>query len=320
MTEENYEEIWKDAEECYEELKKEEAKEEIIDNKECKHINIFLDIKTNDNICEDCGIVVSIGDNISQDWSCYKDDTGNYSKSTQRGDSYGFDSNPYSIPCTMIRGGDYANPRSLAYRLQIQLCFNHKQKTCWEINKKYEHICGLLNHTKVIPDTANNLWYECLKSGKLTRASVRNGLIAICYYYACLENKIVTNREKISKAFECKNLNKGEKVFCSIIENVPRFRHLTRKSIDLCENNSFIYFCNKLGLEFKIAIQCNDFFLKNKDELKIVTPKSATGGVLTHIVKNVLKLKVPTKTKISTTVGVCTPTLNKVLLIIEKIN
>jgi hypothetical protein len=56
---------------------------------------------------------------------------------------------------------------------------------------------------------------------------------------------------------------------------------------------------------------------KYEIELQAVTPKSATGGILAYFVKFVLKQKVPTKTVISATVDVCTPTINKVINIIR---
>ena len=50
--------------------------------------------------------------------------------------------------------------------------------------------------------------------------------------------------------------------------------------------------------------------------LQAVTPKSAVGGIIAYVVKFKLNLKTPTKTVISATVDVCTPTLNKVIQLI----
>ena len=62
---------------------------------------------------------------------------------------------------------------------------------------------------------------------------------------------------------------------------------------------------------------CNEVYEKNKDKLDSVTPKSSTAGILLYVIKYKLKLKSPNKNKISETVNVCIPTINKVVNIIE---
>ena len=163
------------------------------------------------------------------------------------------------------------------------------------------------------------LWYHCMESGKLTRASVRQGLIASCLYYSCIFNSCPISREEISNAFRCtsKNLAKGEKVFCQIIEEVDKYKHLIYTKVDIQENDSFVKYCSRLGVPFKVSNVCNEIYDKYKIELQAVTPKSAIGGILTFVIKNKMKLKSPTKSEISKVVNVCTPTINKVLEILK---
>ena len=121
-------------------------------------------------------------------------------------------------------------------------------------------------------------------------------------------------RQEIIKAFHCdtKTLSKGEKVLFEIL-NIDNSTYVNIQSED---SNSFIRYCSLLKLEFKVANICNELYKKHKIELQAVTPKSAVGGIIAYVVKFNLKLKIPTKTVISATVDVCTPTLNKVIQLI----
>lgn len=325
ISQDELDDIWNDANKLFDEMETDrEIQPEIeyddliskINPINCEHTYISIDTRTHEKVCEACGVIVENSEPVQQEWNNYKDDCGNYSKNTQRGDTWVSD-NPYEIQCTMFRFGQFGNKRSLLFKLQQQICFNHKQKNIWQVRKLYEHVAGLMNLRPGIVSTANLLWCACVDANILTRAEVRTGLIAICFYYACLENNIVMERSNISKYFECKNLSKGEKVFCSIVENIPSFRNITQKKIDPKENSSFIYYCNKLDLEFKVAIQCEDEFERVKHKLKGVTPKSAIAGVISFIVKDKLKFKHPSKKEIGEVVNVCIPTLNKVIGIIK---
>lgn len=319
--------IWNDANEMYDELdsikdKKFESNSdfEYIDKEtkvdKCNHKYFSLDAKTLESVCDLCGAVIESGEMISQEWNTYKDETGNYSKNCQRGDVYVSD-NPYDISCSMFRFGEFANKNSLLFKLQQQICFNHKQKNIWQVKRLYEHIAGILFLNQNIVSTANTLWCICVDANILTRAEVRTGLIAMCFYYACVENNIVMERSNISKYFDCKNLSKGERVFCSIIENNPSFRNITQRKVNPNENSSFIYYCNRLKIEYKIAVQCEDLFNKLQTKLKSVTPKSAIAGIITYVVKEKHSLKHPSKKEIGEVVNVCIPTLNKVIAMIK---
>lgn len=295
--------IWKVAEEQLSEYNKETGNSN--DIQECKH-EFF------DNTCKYCGFQ----DFLCQtaEWNNYKDQsTGEFSKNTQRADLY-IDDNPYSSIGTIIP----FNNSSLIGRLQIQQTFNHKQKTYWQIGITIERIGTLLNLNKDIINCAKTYWHTYMKSGKLTRASVRQGLIAACVFHSCVSNNIPIQRDEILKAFDCstKTLSKGEKVLYEILNTN---NNIIITGVEIENSNSFIRYCNQLGLEFIVSTTCNDLYLKHKVELQAVTPKSAIGGILSYTVKNILKQKHPSKATISATVDICTPTLNKVISLIEKL-
>lgn len=308
MTDYTVEDLWKIADEAFEETQINEVNEDkcqIVNHCNCIHTYI-------NNICTKCGFENYISNNA--EWNNYRDQsTGEFSKNTQRADVY-TDENPYATSGTIL---PFSN-RSLIGRLQIQQTFSHKQKTFWQTGNLIEQTATLLNLNKEIIDCAKHYWHVYMESGKLTRASVRQGLIAACLFHSCISNKVPIERDEILRAFECttKTLSKGEKVLYEIL-NINNNNPITGIIIE--DSNSFIRYCNQLGLKYSVSNICNEYYIKYKVELQAVTPKSAIGGILAFVVKNILKQKNPTKTIISATVDICTPTLNKVLLLIENL-
>ena len=303
--ESSYDDIWNDMEQCQLENDLHNKKSEESEYK-CEH---KLDI---DGICELCGVVFT--DNIykGSEWNNYRDESGGFASNTQRGDVYN-DGNPYST------GGSVSfNSNTFIGKLQLQMTFSHKQKTYWLIGKELEHYATILNISKSIIECAKDYWHKYMESGKLTRASVRKGLIASCLYHACISNDFPITREQIIQAFNCstKTLSKGEKVLFEIIKSdksIYKYNNLNS------EENSFVKYCNILQLPYSLNNICNLMYNKYKINLQAVTPKSAVGGIIAYLVKYHLKLKKPTKTIISSTVDVCTPTINKVILLLENL-
>jgi transcription initiation factor TFIIIB Brf1 subunit/transcription initiation factor TFIIB len=279
----------------------------------CYHHNKFSDNQSGTDVCTDCGEVFYNSFN-SCEWNNYKNDDGSFQQSNQRADIYTSD-NPYDT------GGSIPgfNKNSFMMRLHYQQTFSHKQKTFWKISEKFQQYCTLLYISSAALKDAKNMWHICMESGKLTRASIRNGLIASCLYYSCVFNQMPVDRQKIIDFTEGtqKGFLKGEKIFMELMENTM-YDNLGKQRIDIKENDSFVKYCNILELPFKVSTICNDIYIENIDKLDSVTPKSATAGILFHVVKHVLKLNKPSKTKIANETTVCIPTINKVLSILEK--
>lgn len=305
----DYSELWKIADLAFEELKIEEEKDKPKKNlkkkDDCEHDLNY------DGVCNKCGACIEyINISTEGEWNNYKDESGGFSKNMQRCDTFK-DTNPYSKGGTVMNG----NKNSLMAKLQIQQTFSHKQKTYWLIGLEIEQAASTLKiNSKDTIETAKGFWHKYMDSGKLTRASVRKGLIAACLFYSCTVTNIPIERQEIIKAFNCdtKTLSKGEKVLFEILEG----NNLTYINVQSEESNSFIRYCSILKLNFNISTICNDLYIKYKIPLQAVTPKSSVGGIIAYVIKYKLKLKTPTKTVISATVDVCTPTLNKVIQLI----
>ena len=305
-SEDQYSHLWEIANIAFDELKREE--EELKQKKTkkntncCKHLNICEDV------CNDCGVcMTNTYISTEAEWNNYKDESGGFSKNTQRCDVYK-DNNPYSVNSTC----NPFNTNTLMGKLQLQQTFTHKQKTYWLVGLELERACGILNITnKDTLEKAKMFWYKYMESGKLTRASVRKGLIAACLFYSCVRNNTPIERQEIIKVFNCdtRTLSKGEKVLFEILNDINN----TYINVQSDDSNSFIRYCSTLKLPFNVTNLCNDLYNKYSVELQAVTPKSAVGGIIAYVIKYKLNQKIPTKTVISATVDVCTPTLNKVI-------
>lgn len=288
----------------------ENDKKELVSYNGCKHKNYHLN-EEGFMVCEDCGIVIGNSITNEAEWNNYKDESGNYQKNTQRADVW-VDDNPYSqgISSTTIPW----HPKSFIARLHMQQTFTHKQKTYWLISQLIDNISSILNIPSNVANDAKRYWYKYMESGKLTRASVRKGLICACLIQACHVNKLPIARDAILTLSHCssKSLSKGEKILFEILDEKNQIY------INVLDDDSqyFIKYCNLLSLPFSVNDICNKIYNKYKISLQAVSPKSAVGGVIAYVIKYKLKLKNPTKTIISATVDVCTPTLNKVINLI----
>lgn len=283
----------------------------------CRHLNIQYDQKEGVEVCLDCAEIVNNRVCESCEWNNYKSEDGTFSANSQRADLYVSD-NPYDI------GGSIPGFRrnSFMMRMHLQQTFSHKQKTFWKISEKFQHYISIIGiHQSVLP-IAKDMWHTCMESGKLTRASVRNGLISACLYYACIHNNLPIDRQKLIENTEGnqKGFLKGEKIYIEIMETHKIYNYLGKQQIDIKENDTFVKFCNILELPFKTVHMCNEIYTEYLDKLDSVTPKSITAGVLFFVVKHKLKLKQPSKPKISQVVNVCIPTINKVVSILETIS
>jgi len=307
--------IWKDVEKIFsEDLYEYKYKCENETSGLCKHNKKFMDDKEKSEICQDCGVVFNTSIFESNEWNSYKNDDGTYQGSVQRADTHVSD-NPYDIAGT-IPG---INKNSLMMRIHYQQTFSHKQRTFWMISERLHNYCINMGINLAVLPTAKKMWHICMESGKLTRASVRNGLISACLYYSCVFNNTPVDRKQIIDITDGnqKGFLKGEKIFMEIMDNNKTYGHLGKEKIDIKENDTFIKFCGQLGLPYITYNLCNEVYTANIEKLESVAPKSITAGILFYVVKFKLGLKQPSKSRISQIVNVCIPTINKVINILE---
>jgi transcription initiation factor TFIIIB Brf1 subunit/transcription initiation factor TFIIB len=204
------------------------------------------------------------------------------------------------------------------YKLAIRSSYSSKQRAFNEGKYSFEHIQTMLQLSNTVFDTSKLFWGIILKTDILKRGGNRRGMKACCVFYSCIVEKQQRSREEIANAFSITGTNdftKGEKIFREIFEKNKDYAWILYKNSE--NEQMYSRYISHFGLPFKtnnimktIKTHCKDHFLG-------VAAKSEIAGILYYTVKDVMNIKKPNKTDISKHIGVCNPTLTKVLDIIK---
>ena len=133
-----------------------------------------------------------------------------------------------------------------------------------------------------------------------------------------MSEKQPRNREDISLAFDIDgsaDFTKGEKIFREIFEKDTTYSWILYKDSD----NECMYsrYVAQLGLPFKLTKIMNIIKEQTREQLIGIAAKSEIAGILYFTCKEVYNLKHPNKSEIAKCIGICNPTLNKVVEILK---
>lgn len=293
--------------------------------KNCKTCNTnheeFI-VTCGDIVCPGCGLVKEAGI-ISDDpeWNNYVED-GVMNSSGMRCGTVLDPTNPYDTGSTFIpkymwswhldENGvkRYTNLSKIA----IRASYSSKQRAFDEGKYSFEKIQGYLNLSDNVFNTAKLFWGIILKTDILKRGGNRRGMKACCVFYACMSEKQQRNRDDIANAFDIDgsaDFTKGEKIFREIFEKNDRYSWVLYRN---SENESMYQrYVNQLGLPFRVTKLMILIKEHTKDHLLGIAAKSEIAGLLYFSVKEVNNLKHPNKSEIAKCIGICNPTLNKVI-------
>ena len=305
-------------------LNTQQSENEIQKCKNCK--NEVLYTMNGDVTCTLCGSILECGV-ISQEaeWNNYSEE-GVMNKSNIRCGNVLDYTNPYDT------AGDFI-PRFMwswhfddqgvkrytnLSKIAIRCSYSSKQRAFDEAKYSFEKIQNHLNLSDSVFNTCKLFWGIVLKTDILKRGGNRRGVKACCVFYACLSEKQQRNREEIATAFDIlstTDFTKGEKIFREIFEKNADFSWILFKG---SENESmYSRYINQLSLPWtinKLMLIVKDH---TKDHLLGIAAKSEVAGILFYIIKDHLNLKHPNKSEIAKCVGICNPTLNKVIEILR---
>jgi len=305
-----------------------EKKDSQIDKncKNCKSSDFITDYSVGDVICTKCGVVQeSHIFNDEAEWNNYSED-GVLGKSMARcGPALDY-TNPYEntnlfVPknlWSIYYDSEGVKRYSNLSRLQMRMSYTSKQRAFNEGKYSFEHIRGILNLTETVFNTAKLYWGIILKTDILKRGANRTGMKACCVFYACLSEKQQRTREEIAKAFGfigSNDFTKGEKIFREIFEKNGDYSWILYKNSE----NELMY--ARYVKELKLPYQMNNLMNRIKEHCKDhflgIAAKSEIAGLLCYSCKELLGYKHPNKSEIATIIGICNPTLNKVIEIIK---
>jgi transcription initiation factor TFIIIB Brf1 subunit/transcription initiation factor TFIIB len=328
MEEQEFEEIWSDY---YSHV--EEIKGTILIKKNemnCKNCNSDRDqfivvAKDGDIVCKNCGYVQEmciISD--TPEWNNCKDENSGKSSGTRCGNVLD-STNPYDTGNTFIpkfhwswhlENGvkRYTNLSKIA----IRASYSSKQRAFDEGKYSFEKIQEKLSLSDTIFNTAKLFWGIILKTDILKRGGNRRGMKACCVFYACVSEKNQRNREDIALAFDIdgsSDFTKGEKIFREIFEKNEQFSWiLFKNSENECMYSRYI---SQLGLPHRYQSTMVLIKTHTRDHLLGIAAKSEIAGILYFTCKEVFNLKHPNKSEIAKSIGICNPTLNKVIEILN---
>ena len=300
-----------------------------IDTKNCKHCNTnFNEFTTNsgDIICTGCGTIQEeriISDEA--EWNNYVDE-GVMNSSGMRCGNVLDPTNPYDtasdyIPKYMwswhLDENGVKRYTNLA-KLAIRASYTSKQRAFDEGKYSFEKIQNRLNLSDPVFNAAKLYWGILLKSDILKRGGNRRGMKACCVFYACMSEKQQRNREDIAEAFDIdgsSDFTKGEKIFREIFEKESKYSWVIYKN---AENESMYQrYVHQLNLPYCIVKTMIKIKEHTREHLLGIAAKSEIAGILFYACKEINGLKHPNKFEIADCIGICNPTLNKVIEILR---
>lgn len=290
--------------------------------KECKSSEIFADRSSGDYVCCDCGLVQGhiLDENTGTN---YTDDFG-VSNNTSHHHCSIDSTNPYddgSIPLypkgyiQEFTGKDGNRIKFDMSRMNVRY-IPHKQKAFYHVSELLKGACERLSTTFCL-ENAKALWAVIAKSGIVKRGANRKGLIGNCLLYATHWRNYPRSQDEVASALFIKStdITKGFKYFRELMLPSELAHVLDTMNT---HQSRFSKFIRLLGIPYQYNIICERTYEKYSDYLTVVAPNSAIAGIIYWVVKN-NKIKNVTKQDIKIHVGVCIPTLNKVMSMLDKL-
>ena len=290
----------------------------------CKTNNDLV-VSNGDLLCKKCGIIKE-SRILSDDpeWNNYKEE-GNGKVSVTRCGNVLDPTNPYDTGNTFIpkymwswhfdENGvkRYTNLSKIA----IRASYTSKQRAFDEGKYSFEKIQEILKLSDSVFNTAKLFWGIILKTDILKRGGNRRGMKACCVFYAAISEKQQRNRDDISDAFDIDgstDFTKGEKIFREIFEKDKDFSWVLFKSFE--NENMYSRYVSQLNLPHKYIKTMILIKEHTHEHLLGIAAKSEIAGLIFYVCKEINGLKHPNKSEIAKCIGICNPTLNKVIEII----
>ena len=299
--------------------------------KSCKHCGAdenesILDQASGQVVCTECGFVIeSSYIDPGAEWNNYVDDMGGRTSGERCGgvldptnpfDSIGSIMAPNIFTKITLPDGKVITKN--LKNTYIRTHYTSKQRAFNEGKYAFDNIVHANRLPENVLTNAKMFWGIILKTDILTRGGNRRGLKACCLYYSCISVRSARSRDEIIAMFDItdsKDFSKGEKIFREIFEKNSEYSWILYKNTN--SEDMFPRYVSKLGLDFSVTKKMYVIDRDCNQHLLGVNTKSKIAGMIYYVTNRVYNLKKPNKTTVAKTVGVCNPTLNKVIEIIS---
>ena len=285
---------------------------------------IQLDTASGQVVCTECGFVTeSSYIDPGAEWNNYTDDMGGRTSGERCGGALD-PTNPFDTVGTMAPNlrtrVTLPDGRTIVKNLKntyIRTHYTSKQRAFNEGKYAFDQIVHQYGLPESVLINAKMFWGIILKTDILTRGGNRRGLKACCLYYAATSVRSPRARDEIISMFDLtdsKDFSKGDKIFREIFDKNEKYSWILYQNTK--SEDMFGHYVSKLGLDFSVTKKMYIINEHCSQHLLGVNTKSKIAGIIYYVTNRVFNLKKPNKTTVATTVGVCNPTLNKVIEII----
>lgn len=288
---------------------------------ECNSTNLFHDRVNANMVCTECGDVQTCILDENPEWS--HDVNGDSNKKNQS--RCGFPINPLlekSSLSTAIKG----NNNILMNKLHHQISMDHVERSRFHV---FEHITRMAgdsgNLSQNVIDKAK-YYYKILSERKLSRGSIRQGLIACCILYACNSENVSRSVKEIGTICEVEStvINKTRKIFIKTMDDILRKENMLHSSLSIhdmiprCVN--ILQINQNIKHRLLILVQKLNGLLNDSNICEGKTPSAIICGMIIYICKlNDINID---KNSFVNHINISVVTVNKVIKLINdsKIN
>ena len=285
---------------------------------DCNSTKLFHDKINATIVCTDCGDIQPTMFDENPEWS--HDINESNKKNPSR---CGFPVNPLlekSSLSTVIKG----NSCNFMKKLHNQISMDHIERSRFHV---FEYINRLAddsgNLSQNVTDKAK-YYYKILSERKLSRGSIRQGLIGCCIMYGCISENVSRSVKEIAQICEIDPciLNKTKKLFVNIMKDILQNEDILNTTLNI--TNMIPRFCQHLNLnkviKQKIILKMNKLYnyIEDLNCCEGKTPASIICGMAIYICKiNHLVIDKCSFVKLN---NISIVTVNKVFKIINDLN
>lgn len=287
--------------------------------KECKRKCLVEDLKEGTVVCTACGIVQNQMSSVydGPDWSNYEDARSRGKDNSRVG--WMDPCNPWSTLGSSVPKGTWIDAKNKhgkpikldLHKLGLIVMSDSKEKSFYETSKVFDDYVIRGELSGCVADRAKMYWAEIMRENKIFRGANRKGMIACCIMHASKHYNVFLSRDELSSKLDIRKTD--------ILQGEPIFRNIMQKKLKLDARHRsedlFVTIVQKLNAPFYLVKECAELYETLRDDLSVVSTKSAIAGVTWHVVSAHAKLG---KREVARCAGVTVPTLTNAHKIILK--
>lgn len=284
----------------------------------CGNYDLFHDTVNGGIVCTQCGVVnTTVLIDESAEWNFGGEDSA-YQKDPSRCGAPTSTLLVKSSMSTMINMRNSKGTSKNLKRIQQQQSMSYVERSLYHV---FENIQRMASDNGKLPQNIiedAKFYYKEMSEKRLSRGSIRKGIIACCIYFACKTNKVPRSVKEVSKMtdIDVSIINKTIKIFQDVLKDeLPKTSSTSVDDLIIRFSNGFSFPRN----EQQEVIKRVRYIYKKVIEDDILTgktPTSITSGIIFFVLTN--KNYNIDKKSIVEKHGISVVTLNKIMSILKE--